>query len=88
MIQLWPKRIKIISTLTIVHYLIIAKKTEQTLTHQFTYLNIPLMSTSLTSASTMGKFTTGFPIPTTTKVPPDLVAWKSNQSNKKCAYKR
>ena len=43
-------------------------------THQFTYLNIPLMSTSLTSASTMGNLTSGLPIPTTTSVPPDLVA--------------
>ncbi len=45
--------------------------------HQLQYLKMPLMSTSLTEASTMGIFTSGAPSPTRTSTPPERVAYRA-----------
>ncbi len=42
--------------------------------YQLAYRNIPLMSTSLTEASTIGILTSGAPRPTSTRTPPERVA--------------
>ena len=48
-------------------------------TYVLAYLKMPLMSTSLTAAFTMGSLTSGAPNPTSTKTPPDFVDWKMTQ---------
>jgi len=45
-------------------------------THVLQYRKTPLMSTSLTAAFTIGRFTIAGPNPTSNKQPPDFVAWK------------
>ena len=50
-------------------------------THQLAYLKMPRMSTSLTAALTMGMLTVGGPNPTSTKTPPDFVAYMKEKRN-------
>jgi len=54
--------------------------------YQFVYLNMPLMSTSLTDASTMGILISGAPSPTSTTTPPDLVACTQEHKHRELYY--
>ena len=40
------------------------------------------MSTSLTLASTIGRDISGAPRPTSTRIPPDLVAWREGEEER------